>query len=315
MKKFLFTYLILIIPLISILNAQSRTGEIKKLIGGNGEVYMSPVWSPNGKMVAFTSANYNGIRTINLENNNVKQITDEAAAGFIIKWSRNSENILSRVARFEGMKRYNAIKIFNVKTGETNQLSDYRTMMPGIPDWANGDEEVFIYNRDKLEKFSTGLTKTNIKASDKIVYKRNNKIAVGNLSTESFNIYEPVKDGEVLNLTVSPDGSRVAFEIIGGNMYSMNADGTSLVDLGIGYRPAWSPDSEYIVYMITEDDGHQITSSDLYSIKYDGSEKINLTNTTDKSEMNPSWSPDGRFIAFDVLEEGAIYIIGIDKIK
>jgi Tol biopolymer transport system component len=313
MKKILFVYLILTAQFLAVGNAQSRWGEVKKLAGGDGEFFMAPVWSPDGKMIAFTTEKYNGILTINLENNRVNRVTDEPAAGFIIKWSQNSENILTRVARFEGMKRYNAVKIFNVITGEEKLLSDYRTMMPGIPDWIKGDEEVFIFNRDKLEIFPTGLTKSNLQQSEKAVYKRNNKIAVENLSTASLNIYEPVKDGEVLNLTVSPDGLRVAFEIIGGNMYSMNIDGTNLVDLGTGYRPAWSPDSEYIVYMITEDDGHQYTSSDIFTIKYDGSEKINLTNTTDKLEMNPSWSPDGRYIAFDILEEGAIYIMEINK--
>lgn len=311
MKKFLFI-LSFIIPLISFTNAQSRIGEVQRLVGGNGEVFMSPVWSPDGKMIAFTTEKYNGIWVINLDNKNVKQITNEPAAGFIIKWSKNSENILTRVARFEGMKRFNAVKIFNVLTGEEKQLSDYRTIMPGIPDWANGDEEVFIYNRDKLEIFPTGLTSTETSTAEKIVYKRNNKIAVENLTANALNIYEPVTNGEILNLTISPDGLKVAFEIIGGNMYSMNIDGTNLVDLGIGYRPSWSHNSQYLVYMITEDDGHQYTSSDIYTIRFDGSEKTNLTNTN-KLEMNPSWSPDGRFIAYDVYEEGAIYIMEINK--
>jgi Tol biopolymer transport system component len=186
-------------------------------------------------------------------------------------------------------------------------------MMPGIPEWTNGDEDVFIYNTEKLEIFPTGLTSSNTQTTDQIIYKRNNKIAVENLAAESLNIYEPVKDGEILNLTVSPDCRKAAFEIIGGDMYVMNIDGTGLTNLGKGYRPSWSPDNNYLVYMITEDDGHRILSSDLYSIKIDGTEKTNLTNTSDNLEMNPDWSPDGKKIAYDVLDERAIYLMVIGE--
>jgi Tol biopolymer transport system component len=85
-----------------------------------------------------------------------------------------------------------------------------------------------------------------------------------------------------------------------------------LTDLGIGYRPKWSPDSKTICYMITEDEGHTITASDLYLVNADGSGKRKLTSTPDKIEMNPSFSPDGKFIAFDEMNEGAVFIMKID---
>jgi Tol biopolymer transport system component len=61
--------------------------------------------------------------------------------------------------------------------------------------------------------------------------------------------------------------------------------------------------------MITEDDGHQILASDIFTININGFEKTNITNTEDKLEMNPSWSPKGDKIAYDVPDEGAIYVI------
>ena len=314
MKKIFYTCSLLLTSLIISINAQSlKSSEAERIIYEDGKVFMSPVWSPDGSMIAFTEENYSGIYVRNLQENSIKQITDEPAAGFVIKWSQNSENILTRVARFEGARRYNAVKIFNVMTGEEKQLSEYRTMMPGIPEWTNGDEDVFIYNTEKLEIFPTGLTSSDTQTTDQIIYKRNNKIAVENLAAESINIYEPVQDSEILNLIVSPDGRKAAFEIIGSDMYLMNIDGTGLTNLGKGYRPSWSPDNNYLVYMITEDDGHRILSSDLYSIKIDGTEKTNLTNTSDNLEMNPDWSPDGKKIAYDVLDEGAIYLMVIGE--
>ena len=117
----------------------------------------------------------------------------------------------------------------------------------------------------------------------------------------------------IINLEISPDGSKLAFEAFGGDMYVMNSDGTGLTDLDVGYRPKWSPDGEYLAYMITEDDGHRFTGSDIYTVRIDGSERNNLTNTNDIIEMNPSWSSDGNQIAFDTYNDGSIYIVQVEK--
>lgn len=53
--------------------------------------------------------------------------------------------------------------------------------------------------------------------------------------------------------------------------------------------PAWSPDGNYLVYMIAVDDEHRYVNSDIYIIKIDGTGKTGLTQTDDKLEMNPSW--------------------------
>ena len=314
MKKIFYIYLLITISFIIPVNGQFKVLNTEKLISEDGQIFMSPVWSPDASMIAFTSAGYKGIWIINLQTKNVKLITDETAAGFAFKWSDDSKSILTRVARYEGIRRYNAVKIFNVETGESSLLTDYRTMMPGLPEFASADEKIFIYGRNQLEIFDSGIEAKPVKklnASQKIVYLRDDKIAVEDLTTNELDVFEPVKSARVLNIQVSPDDNKIAFEIIGGNMYSMNVDGTGLLDLGIGYRPNWSPDNRYIVYMITEDDGHQILSTDIYTIKIDGTEKTNLTNSDNKLEMNPTWSPDGKKIAYDVFDEGAIYIIVI----
>jgi Tol biopolymer transport system component len=304
--------LILMVPLLFV-PVRAQSGQPEKLIENNDEDFMAPVWSPDGSMIAFTSARYKGIWIINLQDKNVKQITDEPAAGFGFKWSNDSKEILTRVSKYENRIRYNAVKLFNIESGTSNLLTDYRTMMPGLPAFTSSDEKVFIYGRNKLEIFNSGIKAVSLNKIDnpRIIYLRNDKIAVENLATNQLEIFEPVKGERVLNLQVSPDHQKVAFEIIGGDMYAMNIDGTGLTDLGIGYRPKWSPDSRHITYMITKDDGYQILSSDIYTIKVDGSEKVKLTNTNDKIEMNPDWSPDGKKIAYDILNEGAIYVMDV----
>ena len=73
--------------------------------------------------------------------------------------------------------------------------------------------------------------------------------------------------------------------------------------------PHWSPDNKRLVYTISEDNGHQFTSSDIYIINIETMEKINITNSTEKLEMHPDWSPNGKYITFDESLSGMIYLL------
>jgi dipeptidyl aminopeptidase/acylaminoacyl peptidase len=61
------------------------------------------------------------------------------------------------------------------------------------------------------------------------------------------------------------------------------------------FKPAWSPDGKWIVYMQDAGGGEMY---DLYAVPSDGGDAINLTNTPEISEVDPRWSPDGESIAF-----------------
>jgi Tol biopolymer transport system component len=312
----------LILLLICISFATSASNGLKvvsepvKLVGGDGSYFMHPVWAPDGSKIAFAGSNYQGLWIMNSDDSEVHQITDEPAAGYGFEWSSDSRAIVSRVAKYEEKYRYNAIKVFDLEKDTARLLTDYRTFMPGLPHWADTDEKVYMYGRGKLEVFDSGKKAAPLQkrsANKQIYFLKNDHIAVGNITTKEYKVFEPVKEHRYINMVVSPDGLRIAFEVIGGNLYVMNINGNELVDLGEGHRPQWAPDSQYLVYMITEDDGHQYLSSGIYSIKIDGTEKVRLTSTDNKLEMNPSWSPDGNKIAFDVMGEGAIYVIELSE--
>ena len=294
-----------------VISAQSNKAIY--LVGSSENICMNPVFSPDGKTIAYTKANYKGLWTIDLTDNSAKQITNEDAAGFGFKWSSDSKSLLSRVSKYENLRRYNAVKIFDVMTSNFNQLTDYRTMMPYLPDWINDDTEVFLPTNEGIEVYKTGTTQKNQNnALEFGSYAKNNNIIVHDFTLNSDQIKTPIENADIINLTASPDNKKVAFEVMGGNIYSMNIDGTELVNLGKGNRPRWAFDSKKIIYMIAEDNGHEFTSSDIYSINSDGTGKRNLTNTNNLIEMNPCFSPDGKTIAFDVLDDGSIYIMNIE---
>lgn len=309
MRKFLLITCFALLPIL--ITAQSN--KALYLTGSSEDICMNPVFSPDGKIIAYTKANYKGLWVLDLASNSTKQLTDEDAAGFGFKWSSDSKSVLSRVSKYENLRRYNAVKIFDVETGTANQLNDYKTMMPYLPNWTSDDTEVFLPTKEGIEVYKTGKTK-NIQNEElkTVAYAKNNKIFVHNFETNTDRIESPIDYSDIINLTMSPDNKKAAFEVMGGNMYCMNIEGTNLIDLGKGNRPRWSSDSRKIIYMITEDDGHTFTSSDIYSINSDGTGKRNLTNTNNLIEMDPCFSPDEKSIAFDVLNDGSIYLMNIE---
>lgn len=305
----------LLFTLITTLNISAQTQPIK-ITGSDEDICMNPTISPNGELVAFTKAGYKGIWLYKFSDNSIKQIADEVAAGYAMQWSPDSKYILSRPAYYNGPIRYNAVKIYDVNSTEAIQLSEYRTKMPSLPRWADFNERAFIITNNQIESFATGLTATTEQkqnASKVLAYITNDdKIGITDLTTNETKIFEPIIGEKCMNLSISPDRQRVVFEIYGGNLYSMKIDGTELTDLGKGYRAKWMADSKHIIYMITEDDGHQFTSSDIYMIKFDGTEKQNITNTQNKIELSPSASLVGNKIVFEVFDEGAIYFMNLD---
>jgi Tol biopolymer transport system component len=90
----------------------------------------------------------------------------------------------------------------------------------------------------------------------------------------------------------SPDGRMLAFTGDGG-IYRVNADGTGLRKLAGGpgpdHGPTWSPDGRLIAFVSTRDDPAHHTS-DIFVMNADGSGQRNLTHTPNVSEHTPSWT-------------------------
>ncbi len=271
-------------------------------------------WSPDGSLLAISPVGNGGIWVVRSDGSGLRQVTEAPGSGFGFSWSPDGSSIAARVDREEAdRRRSHAVVVFDVEDGSSRNLTGFRHDMPSLPAWGPGTADVVLPTSTGLDRLGAGLEPDARRAgrADRFVVLREGRPVVANADARTARPMDLFPDETLLNLVASPDGNRVAFEVLGGNTWVLDVTTGSTTDLGRGYRPQWSPDGRWIVYMVTEDDGEQFLSSDLVAVRSDGSERVRLTDSPDRLEMNPSWSPDGSRLAFDDLLDGVVYLLPI----
>ena len=101
-------------------------------------------------------------------------------------------------------------------------------------------------------------------------------------------------EGTWMNVDVSPDGTRIAFDML-GDIYVMPIGGgnPTRIAAGLAYeqQPRWSPDGTRIAFVSDRAGGDNI-----WIMNADGSNRKQLTKEDFRLLNQPSWSPDGRYI-------------------
>lgn len=77
--------------------------------------------------------------------------------------------------------------------------------------------------------------------------------------------------------SLSPDGSKILFYVVGDGCYISDLDGSNIKNLGILRAPVWYDDNT-VVGMVNESDGYVITASKLVASNIDGTVKQALTS-------------------------------------
>ena len=118
---------------------------------------------------------------------------------------------------------------------------------------------------------------------------------VNNPPGEARSISIDTRTGTWMSLDVSPDGSTIAFDLL-GDIYLLPIEGGSAVaiDSGLSWamQPRFSPDGTEIAFISDAGGGDNV-----WIMQSDGSGSRQLTTEDFRLLNNPYWSPDGQYIA------------------
>lgn len=263
-----------------------------------GEQYLIPKVSADGRYLALSSTDYNKLFVYDVISDAQIAEVSGAGIGWGFNWSGSSNLIAMRQNIFNGENRTTKIKVvnpFGETVKETEQYPD-----ASLPFWS-ADGRVLNFKPSKLEAKSIALTEGGRDAGFLI----DEDLLIVNYPELTFpaSFIETMVYGRALSFTYSPDGSKVAVEYLGTGIRVYDLKYGIIYDFGEGEAPVWS-DNNHVVYMIVEDDGQQITASDLVIRKYDGADRKIITSKFDIPAFYPSVA--GSTVYFTDLQ-GQIY--------
>lgn len=288
-------------------------GDPFKLISSEAVNYLNPKWSPDGSTLAFSSDNFDGIWLVDADGGNMRLLNTGSGIGFGYIWSPGGDFILGRASHFINQRRFQDIKVINVKNGEAEILVNQARGIRTLPAWSHNGANIalpiggeFEYlTSDKLQQKALPAKSANT------VFAILDKLYAADTESRTESLIAEFDGRNIFGLSVSPNGEKAVFQVGGKGLHMINTDGTGLQHLGYAEQPTWTPDGKYVIATLLEDNGYIITSGELYAIDANTGEQFHLTAHTPVIAMNPSVSPCGKWVAFDNPDDGNIYIMEI----
>ena len=249
-------------------------GSLRRLT--HGAVDSMPVWSRDGRQIAFQRAEGGKSFTLHVANadGSGERLLPSGVSG-TFDWAPDGRHILVT----DGGRIY----VTNEDWTERSVLFDGGSAQATEPRWSpDGAQIVFALG---IENERADVYVMNADGSHR---RRLTRLAP--------------EEGFPASPSWSPDGDRIAF-LLPGSLRVMNADGSGQRVLArfpegiFPSTPAWSPDGRTIAFARLALGGEPLRSG-LYVVEVDDGEIHRLTRGIDS---HPSWSPDGRQIVFQRL--------------
>ena len=278
MKKSLLLFSAIMLSTGSLM-AQSKANGEPRLLIKSAQSLMAPVWSPDGSKIAVTGDNFIGIWVANADGSNLNQVSEALGAGYKMNW-QDAQTIVSTPYTVENGLRMVRIENVNVETAEISEVAPAQ----------RGFRPSKVMKNVNLLRIMCDQPAE---------------------ATRLIPSLEQYAGKMVLNPALSPDGKKIAFQIVSYGLFVCDVDGANLKSFGKGAYPSWAPNSRDLMFARIQDNGERFTASDLFSVNTETGVEENLTPNSDVIPITLSVSPDGSKVAFDNDVDGNIYVVDL----
>lgn len=278
MKKSLLLFSAIMLSVGSLM-AQSKANGEPRLLIKSAQSLMAPVWSPDGSKIAVTGDNFIGIWVANADGSNLNQVSEALGAGYKMNWQDAQTIVFTPYTMENGLRM---VRIENVNV-ETAEISEVAPAQRGF----------------RPSKVMKNVNLLRIMCDQPAE------------ATRLIPSLEQYAGKMVLNPALSPDGKKIAFQIVSYGLFVCDVDGANLKSFGKGAYPSWAPNSRDLMFARIQDNGERFTASDLFSVNTETGVEENLTPNSDVIPITLSVSPDGSKVAFDNDVDGNIYVVDL----
>ena len=117
---------------------------------------------------------------------------------------------------------------------------------------------------------------------------------------------EPLGKNDYLNVSLSPDESKILFRVSGMASYVCDLDGNVISEFQDAEFPIWISNKQ-VLFARVEDDGYQYKRSDLFISDLSNDNEINITEDLDLIPLYPAYHFTSKTLGFST-PEGSIYL-------
>ncbi len=321
------------------LNAGLKLTQVSNITFIN-DYCIGATWSPDGKKIVFSKTGFNGLYVINSDGAWLTELTDEPNSGFRPIWFSDSSGIIYRavVLDDEGRIQERYLSSVELKTGKKISITQKLDWV-SLP-WYSEDKGVIFSAENKLQSSNSQVTKTGSKifgspkvlkentpanvitqipSTEKIVMEDDDGITIFDLTdNQKQTICKNGLNDLAYGIRVSPDKTKLLYHNNVENvmhLYVTDLLTNKTTDLGEGFDACWLQDSKYILYCIAQNDGYDLTSSEMYVVNTESFVVTKITDTMDQIEIYPAVSPDGKKVIYTDHKSGKLFIGNLEESK
>ena len=256
-----------------------------------------------GNLLVTTNPDYSGLKILNVKTNKVVSIKD-LGAGY-----KPSLALDKRYISFRGVipadgntSKQNYLGYIDISSGDVKIFPSGRRIQP--PFWYYGSHYIYlmelqnetrIYKLDSL-KYSSESSRDSIlslTAINKQLLFRDSGLWLWDstwVKPIMKNAFDP---------TFSLDHRLVVFSNLEGSIFLIELNTGLITKIGEGLQPSISPSGNKICYLKAVDDGHVLTSSEIFLMDISSGITRQLTHTEGLIEYSPSFTSDSSIIYTD----------------